>query len=310
VNLYRDLDSLPDRFCHGAVAIGNFDGVHQGHVRIVQRLLAMARELGGAALAFTFDPHPAQLLHPELAPAPLCWTERKAQLLGRLGVDAVLAYPTDAALLRLHAREFFDRIVLGRLRARGLVEGANFFFGHDRRGTVELLRRFCDQAGLKLDPVEPVEIDGRIVSSSLVRRLVAAGDVEQSRRLLTRPYCIRGTVVHGARRGNKLGFPTANIERIDTLLPGEGIYAGGVRLGGRRHAAALSIGPNPTFHEQAPKVEVHVLDFDGDLYDWPIEVDFLARLRDIKRFDSAEELARQVADDVAHARRIHAQDCP
>ena len=147
VNLYRDLDSLPDRFCHGAVAIGNFDGVHQGHVRIVQRLLAMARELGGAALAFTFDPHPARLLHPEQAPAPLCWTERKAQLLGQLGVDAVLAYPTDAALLRLEAREFFDRIVLGRLRARGLVEGRNFFFGHDRQGTVEVLRRFCDQAG-------------------------------------------------------------------------------------------------------------------------------------------------------------------
>ena len=179
MNLYRDLDSLPDRFCHGAVAIGNFDGVHLGHVRIVQRLLAMARELGGAALAFTFDPHPARLLHPELAPAPLCWTERKAQLLGELGVDAVLAYPTDGALLRLEAREFFDRIVLGRLRARGLVEGRNFFFGHDRQGTVEVLRRFCDQAGLKLDPVEPVEIGGRIVSSSLVRRLVAAGEIEE-----------------------------------------------------------------------------------------------------------------------------------
>jgi riboflavin kinase/FMN adenylyltransferase len=292
------------------VAIGNFDGVHRGHARIVERLLAMAGELGAGALVFTFDPHPARLLHPERAPAPLCWTERKAQLLAQLGVEAVLAYPTDAAFLRLEAREFFDRIVLGRLAARALVEGRNFFFGHGRQGTVEVLRQFCDQAGLKLETVEAVEIGGRIVSSSLVRKLVSAGEIDEVRRLLTRPYRLRGTVVHGAGRGGSLGFPTANVARIDTLLPGEGIYAGEAHLGQRRYAAALSVGPNPTFHEQGLKVEVFLLDFEGDLYDRPIEVDFLARLRDIKRFASAAELVRQMTDDVQRARQIHAQDCP
>ncbi len=270
----------------------------------------MAGQLGTAALVFTFDPHPARLLHPEQAPAPLCWTERKAQLLAELGVQAVLAYPTDAAFLRLEAREFFDRIVLGRLEARGLVEGRNFFFGHHRQGTVEVLRQFCDQAGLKLETVEAVEIGGRIVSSSLVRKLLAAGEIGEVRRLLTRPYRLRGTVVHGAARGGGLGFPTANLAHIDTLLPGEGIYAGEAHVGDCRYAAALSIGPNPTFHEQALKVEACLLDFEGDLYDRPIEVDFLARLRDIKRFASAAELVRQMTDNVQAVRRIHAQECP
>ena len=257
VNLYRDLDSLPDAYCGGAVAIGNFDGVHRGHARIVERLLAMARQLGGAALVFTFDPHPARILHPQQAPAPLCWTELKAQLLGRLGVDAVLAYPTDGAFLRTEARQFFDRVVRGRLRARGLVEGRNFFFGHNRHGTVELMRQFCDQAGLDMETVEALEIGGRIVSSSLVRRLVAAGQMDEVRAMLARPYRIRGTVVHGAGRGSQLGFPTANIDGIDTLLPAEGVYACRVWVDGSPHAAAVSIGPNRTFGEQALKVEAY-----------------------------------------------------
>jgi riboflavin kinase/FMN adenylyltransferase len=308
VNLYRDLDSLPEAYCGGAVAIGNFDGVHRGHARIVQQLVAMARGLGSAAVVFTFDPHPARILHPQQAPAPLCWTERKARLLGELGADAVLAYPTDAAFLRLEARQFFDRIVRGRLRARGLVEGRNFFFGHHRHGTVEVLRHCCDEAGMKMEIVEPLEIGGRIVSSSLVRRLVAAGQMEEVRAMLPRPYRIRGLVVRGAGRGAKLGFPTANIEHVDTLLPGEGVYAGRAWLDGSPHTAAVSIGPNRTFHEQALKVEAHLLDFQGDLCDRPLEVDFLARLRDIKRFDSVDRLIAEMTQDVQSVRRIALQN--
>jgi riboflavin kinase/FMN adenylyltransferase len=304
VKLYRDLDQLPVAYRGGAVAIGNFDGVHRGHACIVERLLAMARTMQAPALAFTFDPHPARLLHPEQAPAPLCWTERKAQLLVELGVDAVLAYPTDKGFLGMEARQFFDQIVRGRLQARGMVEGSNFFFGHNRGGTVEVLRQFCNQSGLLLERVESVEIDGQIVSSSLIRRLVVAGRLEEAGRLLTRPYRIRGTVVHGAGRGNRLGYPTANVEGIDTLLPGEGIYAGRVWLGDSCHAAAVSIGPNPTFHEQTLKVEAYVLDFQGDLYDRPIELDFLARLRDMVRFDSAAQLVAEMARDVETTRRL------
>jgi riboflavin kinase / FMN adenylyltransferase len=302
--LYRQLDDLPEAYRGGVVSIGNFDGVHAGHACIVSRLLEMARGQRRYSVVLTFDPHPARLLHPEQAPAPLSWTERKAELLCDLGVDAVVAYPTDLALLRLTAREFFDRIVLGRLRASGMVEGRNFFFGHDRGGDIAALDRFCREAGIPLDVVEPVEIDGQIASSSRIRALISAGQVAEAARLLARPYCIRGTVIHGRNRGHKLGFPTANIGQIDMLLPGEGIYAGRIWIDGRPYATAMSLGSNPTFNESEQKVEAFVLDYDGDLYGGLIEIDFLARLRDIKRFDSAEPLIDQMRLDVEETRRI------
>jgi len=302
---------LPDRFRGGAVSIGNFDGVHLGHATIVERLVAMARACHGAAVIMTFDPHPAQLLHPERAPAPLGWTERKVELLCSLGVDAVVVYPTDLALLHMEPREFFDGIVRGRFLAQGMVEGRNFYFGHNRSGTVEVLSRFCAEAAMPLEIVEPAEIDGQVVSSSRIRKLITVGDIDEVCRLLNRPYRIRGTVVHGAGRGNRLGFPTANVDHVDTLLPSEGIYAGRVLTnpsatgsGGPVYAAAINIGPNPTFKESALKIEAYLLDYEGDLYDRAIAVDFVARLRDIKKFDSPEQLVSQMAQDVEATRRI------
>ncbi len=299
VKLFRDLDQLPERFRRGAVSIGNFDGVHLGHARIIERLVAVAQGLGSPAVAFTFDPHPASILHPEAAPTRLCWTTQKAELLAQLGVDAVVVYPTDEALLRLEARQFFDRIVRGRLEARAIVEGPNFFFGHNRTGTIDVLRQYCVEAGLTLEVAEPVQFDGRIVSSSRIRALVAAGEMDQVAAMLTQPYRIRGTVTQGAGRGVRLGYPTANIGRIDTLLPGEGIYAGRAWIEKCPHPAAISIGPNPTFDEDTLKVEAHLIGYQGSLYDRTIEVDFLAKLRDIRQFDSAEKLVAQMDRDVA-----------
>lgn len=304
MNLIRDLDSLTDKYRGGAVAIGNFDGPHRGHARIVERLRAMADRVRGPAVAFTFDPPPSRILRPEAAPAPLCWTGRKAELLCGLGADAVIVFPTTAGFLRLSAREFFDRVVRGRLEARGMVEGRNFFFGHNRGGNVEVLRQFCDEAGLLLEVVGAVEIDGRPVSSSRVRELVAAGHVQEARALLGRPYRIRGTVVRGAGRGRSLGFPTANLGGVDTLLPAEGIYAGRAMVDEAAWPAAVSLGPNPTFHEGGLKVEVYLIGYEGDLYGRPLAVDFLARLREVRRFDSVDLLLAQIARDVAVARRV------
>lgn len=309
MQLLRSLESIPEPVRHGALSIGNFDGVHRGHVRLAERMVATARELGGPAVVFTFDPHPAQLLRPEAAPKPLSWTERNAALLGDLGVDAVIVFPTDLAFLELDAAEFFDRIVRERLDARAMVEGPDFFFGHDRSGNVESLQCLCGQAGIRVEVVEPVAAAGQWVSSSRIRALVAAGEVSLAHELLGRTYRIRGIVGHGAGRGRMLGFPTANLEQIVNLLPGQGIYAGrawpqGPRLRGGFHPAAVSIGPNPTFGEGALKVEAHLLDFDDDLYDWPLELDFLARLRNITRFHSADALIAQMHRDVAETRRI------
>jgi riboflavin kinase/FMN adenylyltransferase len=306
VKLIRDLAALPDNLHGGAVAIGNFDGVHLGHARIVERLLAKARQVDGPALVFTFDPHPVRLLRPAAAPPPLTWTDRKAQLLAHLGVDAMIAYPTDEALLQLSPREFFDRIVRHQLNVRAMVEGPNFFFGRSRSGSIETLRQLTAEAGLALEVVEPVVIGGDCVSSSRVRRLLEEGHVDEARQLLTEPYRIRGMVVHGAGRGAKIGFPTANVDAIDTLLPAAGVYAGRAIMDNESWPAAINIGPNPTFSEPAVKVEVHLIGWHEPLHGQPLEVDFLRRLRDIQRFESVEALRRQLQMDVAAAQAASA----
>ncbi len=235
---------------------------------------------------------------------PLSGTDEKFRLLCQLGVDAVVAYPTDPALLALTAHEFFQHIVQGQLQARGIVEGRNFFFGHDRGGDIDLLARFCLDAGIRLEVVEPAQIDGHVVSSSRVRELIAAGHVAEAARLLDRPYRIRGTVIHGQGRGDGLGYPTANVAGVETLLPGEGIYAGRATLDGQTYATAISLGSNPTFDESELKVEAFLLDYRGDLYGRAVEIDFLRRLRDIKRFDSVDRLVQQMAQDVHNTREI------
>ncbi|MEX0979281.1 MAG: bifunctional riboflavin kinase/FAD synthetase, partial [Pirellulales bacterium] len=204
MKLLRDVAHLPAAMRSGAVAIGNFDGVHLGHARIVARVIEKARELGRAALVFTFDPHPVRILRPSEAPPPLTWTDRKAELLAELGIDAVIAYPTDEKLLALAPGEFFEKIVRESLDAKALVEGPNFYFGRGRSGTIEVLAKLAGAAGISLDVVAPVVVDGDYVSSSRIRRLIADGEVDQARRLLTQPYRIRGLVVHGAGRGAKL----------------------------------------------------------------------------------------------------------
>jgi riboflavin kinase/FMN adenylyltransferase len=308
VRLLRSLDNLPDDLRHGAVTIGNFDGVHRGHGKLVERLLATTKGLGGPAIVFTFDPHPVRLLRPESAPPPLTWTDRKAQLLDELGVTAIIAYPTDEALLALSPAAFFRQIVQEKLAAKGMVEGPNFFFGHHRAGNIETLKELCEQASISLEIVPPVEVSGEIVSSSRVRGSIQAGDVDLARQLLTRPYRVRGMITHGAGRGAKIGFPTANLEAIDTLLPAQGVYAGRAFALAGNWPAAINIGPNPTFGEQALKVEAHLIGFTGSLYGQPLEIEFLSRLRSIKPFDSVAALKAQLHHDVAAARQIEAQD--
>jgi riboflavin kinase/FMN adenylyltransferase len=304
MQLLRSLDRLPPELTGGAVAIGNFDGVHRGHARLVERLVAQAHEIGGPAVVFTFDPHPLAILKPEWLPTPMTRSERKAELLAQLGVDAVIAYPTDRALLNLTPQQFFDLIVRDRLRAKAIVEGPNFHFGKDRAGNVEVLRKLCTNAAIALDVVEPVEIDGELISSSRVRHLIQSGAVGQANHLLTRPYRISGVVACGAERGRTIGFPTANLDRIETVLPALGVYAAKTCIREQPYPAAINIGPNPTFGENAVKIEVHLIDFSGNLYDQPLGVDLLDRLRDIQSFPNIQALIDQLRLDVAEAREL------
>lgn len=305
MKLLRQVTNLPDELTSGAVAIGNFDGVHLGHARIVARLIERAREVGGPALVFTFDPHPVRILRPGQAPPPLTWTDRKAELLAALGVDAVIAYPTDEELLALTPREFFERIVEHELGAKAIVEGPNFYFGRGRTGTIAVLGQLAAEKGIRLDVVDPVVVGGEIVSSSRIRGLLSTGKVDEARNLLTEPYRIRGMVVHGAGRGAKLGFGTANLDAIDTLLPGAGVYAGRAFVNNTRWPAAINIGPNPTFGEQALKVEAHLVGWNGSpLYGQPLEIDFLSPLRGVQRFAGIEQLKQQLNSDIDATRKI------
>jgi riboflavin kinase / FMN adenylyltransferase len=312
MEIVRSLEGLPPQLRGGAVTIGNFDGVHVGHARLIARLVAQGRRIDGPAVVFTFDPHPLALLKPEWLPTPMTRIDRKAELLAELGVDALVAYPTDRALLALTPQTFFDCMLRDRLDARAVVEGPNFHFGKDRAGTVDVLRELCDRAAISLEVVEPVvaEPSGNaseaetIVSSSRVRKLIQAGEITAANALLTRPYRISGIVAHGAARGAALGFPTANLEQVRTVLPALGVYAGRAVVGGRSYAAAINVGSNPTFGEQAVKIEAHLIDFTGNLYDQALSLDLLARLRDVQPFASVEVLIAQLRQDVATAKGL------
>ncbi|MEW4454084.1 bifunctional riboflavin kinase/FAD synthetase [Bremerella sp. JC817] len=303
MQLYRDLDSLSADFRGGALTIGNFDGVHLGHARIAQLIRQRADEVGGPAVVFTFDPHPVRLLRPELEPPPLTWTRRKVELLGKLGIDAVIAYPTTRDLLNLSPEAFFEQIVVQKMAAKAMVEGPNFNFGKDRAGDTNTLAELCHKHGMQLDILQPFTRPGEteFVSSSRIRKLVAAGDVKLAGEMLTEPYRIRGMVTHGAARGSQLGFPTANLEAVDTLVPAIGVYAGIGYRGDEMFAAAINIGPNPTFGEKARKIEVHMIGFQGSIYGEPLEVSFLNRLRDVISFSDVEALKKQLDIDVQTA---------
>lgn len=324
-----------------AVSVGNFDGVHLGHAVLAARLRLMADRLGVPAVALTFDPHPASIVRPGSAPVPLTTPVRRAELLLALGLDMVLVQPAERGLLGLSAAAFYRQVLRDRLHAVAIIEGGDFRFGAGRTGDIGVLRGLCSTDGVTLDVVEPVVRDGVAVSSSRLRALLAAGDVAAANALSTAPFRLSGTVVVGARRGAALGFPTANLAGIATLVPGGGVYAARARVRrpapsargacdrrevdqgttvdqdtlGRWHAAAVHVGPNVTFGAAATTVEAHLVGFSGDCYDATVDIDFLCRLRDTRRFPSAEALRAQLTADVAEATRVAAvhlpeADCP
>jgi riboflavin kinase/FMN adenylyltransferase len=303
MQLHRNF-SHPAAFRGGFVAIGNFDGVHLGHRRMIEVLVRNARAANVPAVAFTFDPHPIAILRPGQVPPALCTLDRKAELLDSLGVDCLLAYRTDRELLGLTPDEFFANIIRGELDATGLVEGANFCFGRDRSGDVTCLRRLCDSAGVQLDVVPQVTVGDVVVSSSVIRPLIQTGRVGDAAVLLGARYRVRGVVSAGAARGRTIGFPTANVTGVETVLPPDGVYAGRAFVAGRPFAAAINLGPNPTFGETARKLEVHLLVFAGNLYGQALDVEFLQHLRNTVPFANVDELRSQLERDVARVRDV------
>ncbi len=302
LNLADQSDSLP---WGGAISIGNFDGVHRGHAALINQLCDLATDLNCPSVVVTFDPSPASILRPNAAPPPLTWIQRRVELLQRCGVDHVVVCKTDSDLLKKSAREFFDDILIHALGARGIVEGPNFYFGRDRAGDVKLLAQLCKDQRISFRVADAMVIDGEVISSTRTRELIERGDIAEANRLLTAPYRLRGTVVAGASRGRTLGFPTANLSAIDTLVPAPGVYA--CRVRGPitpPHPAAVHVGPNPTFEDQQSKLEIHLIDFSGDLYGQTLEVEWIGRVRDVISFGSSSELRSQLDSDIETSRRM------
>ncbi len=285
----------------GVLTVGNFDGVHLGHQRMIRQLVDLARELGTRAIAVTFDPPPLAILAPDRVPPQLTTLSQKVELIRGLGVDEVIVYPASRELLALTAEQFFENVLVRQLGCMGLVEGPNFRFGRGRAGDVALLRELCSPRLIPLTIVEACEQAGAMVSSSEVRNALGRGDVAGARRLLGRAYSITGTVVHGAERGRQLGFPTANLDGIETLLPPLGVYAGRANVEGVRYPVALNIGPNPTFGEDRLKVEAHLVGFSGNLYEQMLSIEFLDRLRGVVKFSGVDALRTQLQTDIALA---------
>ncbi len=296
-----------------AVAIGNFDGVHVGHQRLIDEAVNAARSWAGDAVVYTFDPHPSRVLAPERAPAMICSRERKLELIAARGVDACVIEPFTRQLASMAPDDFLDLVFAEVFGARGMVVGHDFAYGHKRGGNVDTLRAFGAARGIDVRVIEPVEAGGVVASSSEVRQRVGAGDLPGARALLGRDFDTDGVVVTGARRGRDLGFPTANVDaKAAELMPPAGIYATWARvLDGaepdRVHLAATSLGTNPTFGAGAPMtLEAHLLDFRGDLYGRRVRVGFIERLRGEERFDGVEALVAQIGRDVEATRRVAA----
>lgn len=282
--------------------IGNFDGVHRGHQAILARVLERARALGGTSVAITFDPHPLKVLAPGRAPDLITTRRQKLALIEAAGIDAVLVLRFDAALAETGAEEFVDGCLRGALALREVYVGANFNFGRGREGNADTLVALCAARGMTAGKVEEVRFLGSPVSSSRIRRAVRAGEVELAAELLGRPFAVEGTVAHGAGRGKGIGFPTANLKSDSELVPQDGVYVTRTLAGERSLASVTNIGTRPTFADQEFAIETHLLDAHLDLYGQPIEVSFLARLRQELRFPTVEALVEQVRRDVERAR--------
>ncbi|KQR22193.1 bifunctional riboflavin kinase/FMN adenylyltransferase [Agreia sp. Leaf335] len=310
MRVFTDLDSVPADIGRTAVTIGKFDGVHAGHRAVIRQLLGVADAQSLASVVVTFDRHPLALLSPGNCPATLVGTERKIELLSSTGVDAALVLTFDRAFADQTPEEFVSRMLVDALHAKIVLVGSDFRFGARGAGDVGLLRELGRQHGFEVQLIDDVRLDGdRRVSSTWIRELLRDGDVEGAAELLGHIPTVRGMVVHGAKRGRELGFPTANLSpESQGLIPADGVYAGWLTDDGVRYPAAISVGNNPTFTGVPQKqVEAFVLDEDIDLYDHVVDVEFTHRIRGMVKYTGVGPLIEQMNDDVVRVRELLAQ---
>lgn len=300
---WRGYEAAPSGWGRSVVTIGVFDGVHRGHQATIGHAVRRARELGVRSVVVTFDPHPAEVVRPGSHPAVLSEPARKAELIEALGVDVLCVVPFTPDFSRLSAEAFVHDVLVEHLHAALVVVGENFRFGHKAAGDVALLSRLGRTFGFGVEGGPLVADNGTVFSSTYIRSCVDAGDVAAAAAALGRPHRLEGVVVRGDMRGREIGYPTANLlTGRYAAVPADGVYAAWLIHRGEQRRAAVSIGTNPTFSGRERRVEAYVLDFDGDLYGERLALDFVARLREQRRYDGVEPLVAQMALDVDEAR--------
>jgi riboflavin kinase/FMN adenylyltransferase len=304
MRILRDLPSFPPELRPSVAALGAFDGIHLAHAKILDTAVERAHALGVSAVACTFDPHPSAVLRPQQAPAPIATLEENLARIAERGLDATLVIRFTREFSRMEALAFVDEVLVRTLGAREVVVGFNHTFGSGARGTAVLLRELGARHGFVTHVLPPLQVNGLTVSSSAIREALREGEVELARALLGRPYSLTGTVQRGAGRGRTLGFPTANLKPDRPLALAAGVYAARARWAGQRAEAVVNLGYRPTFDEAQYWVEAYLFDFSGDLYDRPLTIEFVSRIRAEMKFPGVEALKAQVQADMAEARRL------
>ncbi len=293
--------------CGSCVTVGVFDGVHAGHKKIISKVVALSRRLGMKSVVITFDPHPAKVLNPKSKTPSLISLDHRIRLIGELGVDLLVIVKFTKAFSSLPAGEFVRNVLAGRLRMKRILVGENFYFGRRAAAGTAALEKLSGRFKFKVITIRPIKVVGHIVSSSLIRRLITGGDLHDAAKLLSRPVSVFGTVVKGHGLAIELGFPTANINPHHEVVPPCGVYAVNARLDRKIYRGVLNIGLRPTFYssrDKEPTIEVHLFGFKGDLYGKDIEVGFVKKIRDERKFGSKEALVEQIRADALLARKI------
>ncbi len=298
------IENIGRTFRNPVVALGNFDGLHLGHQLILERTGRAAREITGESIVFTFEPHPLKVLQADQCPPLITPFKKKMMLMEGLGIDVVICAEFTREFSAISAREFVKLILVDRIGPRRIIVGYNYAFGRRRQGSLEDLKRYGQEFAFQVEAVDPIRVDGRIVSSSAIRDLIRCGEMALAARLLGRHYLVMGKVIWGTGRGRLLGVPTANVEILNELYPRNGVYAVTVLIDNQTYQGVANVGTNPTFGENRFSLEVHVFDFNRDIYGKEIQVAFVQRIRDERVFEGSAALIEQIKKDMTHARQI------
>lgn len=304
MQVVKDLDHLHEPPRQTVLTIGNFDGVHLGHREIFRRVVDKARELKGTAVVVTFEPHPLRLLAPDKAPLQLNTPAEKVRLLAASCIDLLVVLNFTRQLAEMPAEVFVRDILVGKLGVKHLIVGYDYAFGHNRQGNTDFLQAQSDIHNFTLEVLEPIRAEQQAHSSTVIRNILREGRVADAVKILGRNFTLDGEVVHGDGRGRKLGFPTANLVTQKEILPRDGVYAVKVKWRDKYYDGVINIGCRPTFVGSAPTLEIHLMNFQGDLYTERLRIYFVERLRDEQKFPSVEALQEAVVADIAHARKL------